>query len=168
MPYALSPLSCAQYRLLLTQANTPAPLTPWWNQQLEKIKKERKKALRHYRKQPNNEIVKTHYQNINTYYKNKIKNAKKKYWEKTCNKLNKNSTTKQIWDKIKQIMGTGKTKSTIPALIIHSQTNTYTTSEKEKAETLADTFQANTNNTNPQENKNLQKTIKKLKSLEKN
>ena len=152
----------------LTQANTPAPLTPWWDQQLEKTKKERKKALRQYRKQPNNEIAKRRYYNINAQFKIQINKAKKKSWEKACNQLNRNSTTKQIWDKIKKIMGTGMSKSMIPPLVIHPKSNIYTTTEEEKAEILADAFQANTNNSNPQKIKNLEKVSKLLTKLERN
>lgn len=82
--------------------NKQRKLCPWWNEQCERLIRLRKAAYLKFKFKPSSENL-TNYTNLASQTKKELRHYKKTYFQNFCNTLNRNSSMKYIWNKVKAI-----------------------------------------------------------------
>lgn len=77
---------------------------PWWNNEIKNLLRDRKRALRKFKKHPS-AANKDNYLNLLTQVKDTINQAKLESWRQFTRSISVHTTSKEMWDKIKSIRG---------------------------------------------------------------
>lgn len=127
-----------------TISNKSAKQTPWWNTDCETNIKNAKHAFNVFKKHPtlDNKIT---YKRLRCLARRTVKNSKKESWRNFVGSINNQAPIKAIWNKINQIRGSKK--STYIQSLTTSQ-NKITSNPTEIANTLAETYAKNSNDSN--------------------
>ena len=136
-------LNAANKAIPKTKGKTQKYHTPWWNSECEEVIKNYKKALNKFKKN-NTEENKIEFKRLKAIAKRTVKNSKSKSWIEYINTINNQTTTKEVWRKIKSIEG--KNKNT-HITAIQDQGKTIL-NPREIANTLAETFAKNSSDEN--------------------
>ena len=120
---------------------------PWWNENCKIATKNKKRAYRKFRRNPNTENH-IEYKKANAIAIRTIRTSKQQSWNAFLASINVNTTTKEIWDKINSIKGLNKNKS-ISALKIAE--NIILDKKVEIAQALGENYQNISNGQNGKE-----------------
>ena len=108
---------------------------PWWNDECKRDIKAREKALEKFKKKPTreNEIK---YKKLKAVARRTVRKAKRESWQDYVNTLNRDSTSKQVWNRIARIQHKGAR----PPISILKDGNLEFQSHKEIADHLGGIF----------------------------
>jgi ribonuclease HI len=109
---------------------------PYWTQNISDLIKERNKARNKVNKL-NSEENRINYKRLKAKVQLQIKNESKKYWNKYCSSLNRGSKLGSVWRMSHRMNGKNNQAFKISALEMNGKN---LTTNKEKAEALAETF----------------------------
>ena len=121
-----------------TNPNKHPPPIPWWNDECKQAIKNRNRAKRKAIKSMIYDDV-LEYKKLKALAQRITRTAKKTYWANYCNTLNRFSSTKEIWKKVKKltnIIDGNNDKGHIPLNL----NGTFINDNYQKANTLADYF----------------------------
>lgn len=134
--------NAASNSIPLTNPNPKAKTVPWWNTEINSLKKECDKAYKKFKRMSTDENY-TIYRNLKNKYKHAIENSKKKTWNDYVASIDNKTSVKEMFHKIKKISGTFKTQQ-----IYQISHNSSLVSEPNLiCETLAQQFYTNCDNT---------------------
>lgn len=114
---------------------------PWWNDEVASVIKNRRKALRKWKNNKNNELnsqLANEYQEANNKAQKIINEAKNTSWKEFVKKFNVHTPAKEMWNNFRKIQGKYK-PSTIREIIYNDQ---RINTNKEIANSLAEHFGA--------------------------
>ena len=80
------------------------PPVPWWSKDCQRAIRERKTALNRFKRNPT-QINFITFKQLKAKAKRTIKEAKRITWRKFVGELNHNSTSQEVWNKIKRLKG---------------------------------------------------------------
>ena len=116
---------------------------PWFNDDCKTSIQKRKQALRQF----NARSLHQHLENFRVFRvkaRSTIRESKRKSWKQYVSRLNSRTSIKKVWDMVSKIQGKGKSAS-----IYHlKKNNDNSTSKKDIANTLADSFSKNSSSEN--------------------
>lgn len=111
-------------------------LVPWWNKDCEKAIKNSKIAFRKLKKH-NTEENRLTYKRLETHTKYIVKKSKKESWQNFCSTINSQTTTSELWQKIKRMKG----HRTFTGITAITHKNKYLVSDRDIAGALADHYE---------------------------
>ena len=117
--------------------------TPWFNDECRVVIQQRNAALRKFNKEPSTSNLNT-FKLLRAKARKIIKQTKKISWQNYVNKLNSSTKTNTVWKMIRKI--SGKIQTTPLKNLIKNKSDV--TNIKDIADTLAETFSANSSSNN--------------------
>lgn len=97
-------IESAEESIPMTRRLRSKPSVPWWTEEISEAVKEKKRALNIFRKAPSHENM-LNFKRCRAKARRLIISSKKSSWEKYVATITKDTSTKEVWKKIKCIAG---------------------------------------------------------------
>jgi len=111
---------------------------PWFNDTVKNVIKERNRVLERFKREPTRDNL-NDYKIARAKARREIRQSKKSSWRNYVSKLNSQTSTKSVWNRIRKIKGK-ESSNTVTHLSVN---DTNVTSQRDIANTLADNFSYN-------------------------
>lgn len=114
---------------------------PWWNNDLETLKKDKRKTLRKFKHCPNDENM-IQYKKANAVFRKSSNDNKTKSWEKYIGDINGHLSTKDIWNRVSKL---NKNYRSPDISVLNDSSNNLTTNKTEIANIIGQFFEDTSN-----------------------
>lgn len=103
-----------------SKSSTQIKKVPWWNTKIAEAVKEKKRAFNIFKRLQTNESM-IRFKQLRAKARQLIVQSKRKSWQEYVNSINSNTNSKEIWQKIRNIIGRTFTLPS-PQLIVNNST----------------------------------------------
>lgn len=135
---------CAEKSIPTTKPMMSREGVPWWNENCQKALKQKREALNRVRRTrvPDDHAAYIKARNICS---STIRRTKRDFWREYCDTIDKNTTNKELWNKIKLMSRDGKAK---PSTFLLDKTGNVICDPEDRANLIANFLSTASSNSN--------------------